>query len=503
MKRDCLVYSINWYPVLFSSLPSKLRMTTSPPTEPSSSPVQNEAASVSDRVKPGELIGFGLGGLPYNLGVDAVKQLANPIYNIVLGVNPALVGVILMATRIWDACTDPVMGWVSDNTRTRWGRRRPFIALGALLSALFFPLIWFVPRGADEAAASLYFGVTALLFYTGFTIYCVPYVTLALEMSPNYNERTRVFAVRSIFGSLAGLVIAWAFRAAHWEGFVDTVQGVRVVGIGIGLLFFLAGICPAIFARERYMKIARNQVRQKFATSFKRTFKNKDFRILIGLTTMIVMGTFTFNALGVYVNTYYIFGGDVKQAATLMGLGGTVGMLCNWCYLPIMTMLAARIGKIRALRISLSMGFVASNAKWFLFRPEWPYAQLALPLLMAPAGTGFWLLVNSMKADVCDLDEWETGIRREGAYAAISSWTQKFAAALTFSLTGLLLVGIGFEQSRGGDQSASTLLMMRLGFSVFPALVFAAGLWMLRYYKLSPERVAEIRHDLEQRRDRV
>lgn len=461
------------------------------------------AAPPPDRVRLPQLLAFAVGGLPFDLGANAVKQLAYPIYNIVLGVNPALLGAMLMIARIWDACTDPIMGWISDNTRTRWGRRRPYIAAGAVLCAICFPLIWWVPRGAGHGLATTYFCVTALAFYTAFTVYCVPYVTLAFEMSPNYNERTRIFAVRNVFTSLAGLVGIWAFRAAYWDGFDDAVQGIRVVGLAIGGMFLVCGLCPALFTNERYMRLVKDQVKLKFFPSFKHTFANRPFRILLTMTLTIIFGVFTFDALGVYVNTYYVCGGDVKQAATLMGLSGTVRLFCTWAYLPIVTMLSARVGKVNALRFCLGMGILASISKWFLFRPEWPYMQLLLPILISPASSGFWLLVNSMKADVCDLDELESGVRREGAYAAISSWVQKFAASLTFLLTGLVLVVTGFQQSLGGDQSAGTLLMLRLAFCIMPATVFTIGLIMLRKYDLGPARMKQIRADLEGRRMRV
>lgn len=444
-----------------------------------------------------------MGGLPYNLGVDGIKRLAQPIFNIMLGVNPALIGTILMCARIWDAFTDPWMGLISDNTRTRWGRRRPYILLGAVLSAIIFPLIWFVPRGSSPHFAATYFGVMAFLFYTAFTIYCVPYVTLALEMTPNYAERTRILAIRTFFSSLSGLTLAWAFSIAYWEGFGDPVTGIRVVGICIGVLFLLAGSAPALFVRERYMKLAQNQKKLSFKVSLKTTLQNRQFLVLIGLTLSIIFGAMTFGSLGIYVNTYYVFGGDIAKGATMEGLSGTAGLLANWAYLPVITIMARKFGKTRALAFCLICGLVGSVCKWFLIRPEWPYAQLLLPFILSPAHSAFWLLVNSMKADVCDYDELQSGVRREGAYAAVSSWAQKFAAAMTFSASGIVLVAIGFDQSLGGAQSPHTLTLLRVSYVIMPLLSYGVALLLLRLYRLGPQRMTDIRQQLEARRSTV
>lgn len=479
-------------------------MAATPPS-PSSHLQPASAAPPPSSDRPGwrETLGFAVGGLHYNHGVDGIKQLAQPIFNIMLGVNPALIGTILMSARIWDAFTDPWMGLISDNTRTRWGRRRPYILLGAVLSAIIFPLIWFVPRGASPQFAATYFGVMAFLFYTAFTIYCVPFVTLALEMTPSYSERTRILAIRTFFSSLSGLTLSWAFRIAYWEGFGDPVNGIRVVGLCIGALFLLAGASPAIFVRERYMKLAQNQKKLSFKVSLKTTLQNRQFLVLIGLTLSIIFGAMTFGALGIYVNTYYVFGGDVAKGATMMGLMGTAGLLANWAYLPIITIMARKYGKTRALAFCLICGLVGSVGKWFLIRPEWPYAQLLLPIILSPAHSAFWLLVNSMKADVCDYDEMQSGVRREGAYAAVSSWAQKFAAAMTFSMSGFVLVAVGFEQNLGGNQSPHALDLLRASYAAMPLVSYGVALLLLRRYRLGPQEMADIRAKLEARRATV
>lgn len=456
-----------------------------------------------DRLGRRELYSFALGGLPLNLGVESLKQLAYPVYNIILGVNPVWIGFILMLSRLFDACADPVMGWVSDNTRSKWGRRRPYVALGSILCGIAFPLVWFVPRGSTEMQAVAFFAVTTLLYYVAVTVYQVSYMTLSLELTPDYAERTRVMAARTFFGALSGLILAWVFRIAQMDIFHDPLAGMQTVGLVIGVIFVATGIPAAVGSRERYHRLAAGQARQSLLASFTHAFRYGDFRILMVLTVVIVFCTQSVNALGIYVNTYYVYGGDIKAAATVTAWYGTMNLLATWISLPILTWVSARWGKTRALGGTMLVGCVGALLKWMLFQPQLPYAQLLVACFVAPANAGFWVLVNAMKADMCDWDELQTGLRREGMFAAVSGWLQKLSAAITFSFAGVVLVWAGFEQSRGGAQDPAALTDIRLVFTLVPAAAYLVGIAMLRWYRLSPVVMADVRTELELKRSVV
>lgn len=453
-----------------------------------------------DRLTLRELVGFGVGGVSYNLGVDAIKNLANPFYNVLLGINPAWIGMVMMIARIWDAVTDPVMGSISDNCRSRWGRRRPFILVGSVLCAMTFPLIWMVPAGWSDRATLFYFLGTSILFYTSFTVYCVPYMTLSLELSPSYSERTKVSAARMIFASVSSLLVAWMFRFAQSDWFSNPMTGMRVAAIGVGVVFLLSGIPPALLTRERYQKLGQSQPKQSLRVAFTATLGNKPFRTLMGITVLVVLGFNTFNALGFYVNTYYVAGGDLKLGATLHGIAGTVFVVAIYVAVPLVTWVAHRWGKVNALLFCLGAGAFGSALKWVLFTPEHPYWQLVVPFFIAPSTAGFWVIVNSMKADACDLDELEHGFRREGAFASVSAWLQKFSAALTFSLAGLALLAVGFDQGRSGAQPEATLFWLRVMFSLAPIVFFLACLALAWRLPFTAEKMAEVRAELERRR---
>ncbi len=462
-----------------------------------------DARSPGDRLTPKELLGFGVGGVAYNLGVDAIKNLANPVYNIVLGLNPGWIGAIMMIARIWDAFTDPVMGTVSDNCRSKWGRRKPFIFLGGILSALSFPLIWMAPRGLGDTGTLIYFLLSSITFYTCFTIFNVPYMTLSLELTPDYREKTRVSAVRTMFAAISYLIIVWVLRVAQLDIFADTLVGLRVAGVGIGVIFLLTALPPALFTKERYQKIGQSQPKGSLKSSLKATLGKGPFRILIVASVIMVIGYNTFHALGIYVNMYYVCGGDLKFAATLQGWSGTVFVIGLLGGIPMVTWIANRFGKVNALTACLVLGIFGGIAKWFLYTPAHPYWQLVVPLFIAPCSAGFWVVANAMKADACDIDELQSGVRREGAFAAVSSWVQKFSAALTFALTGFILVLVKFDQAKGGEQLPATITGLRLFFAAAPIVFFSTCIVLVRRLPFTPEFMQQVRTTLETRRNAV
>ena len=155
-----------------------------------------------------EKIAYGVGVLPMNTSVNSIKKLSGPIFNITLGMHPFRVGNVLLAARIWDAITDPVMGWISDNTKSRWGRRRPYLFLGAILTAIGYALILNVPKGLSQDALYAYFFLASLGLYTCVTILQVSYNSLGFELSHNYHERTNIFAYRSFFQQISNILVS-------------------------------------------------------------------------------------------------------------------------------------------------------------------------------------------------------------------------------------------------------------------------------------------------------
>ena len=162
--------------------------------------------------------------------------------------------------------------------------------------------------------------------------------------------------------------------------------------------------------------------------------------------------------------------------------------------------MSTRLGKVRAMRICLLTLLVGSASTWFTYHPRMPHLIVLTAILLGPGQTAFYTLIRSMLADVCDSDELTTGLRREGMYGSMQAWLDKAVGSIATILSGVTLVAIGFDQAKGGQQSADTIMWMRVAFTCLPVLGVLASLAMLSHFPLTTERAREIRRELEARR---
>jgi GPH family glycoside/pentoside/hexuronide:cation symporter len=426
-----------------------------------------------------------------------------PIYNMTLGMSPTLIGVVLAITRLWDGFADPIVGSYSDNFRSRWGRRRPFIALGAFLCALTFPIIWFVPTTWHGMWAFGYFLVTSLIFYSAFALYGVPYLTLGYEMSADSNERVRIHSVRAVVSKLTFFIIPWVFAIAQWPVFKSTITGMRTLGLIIGALFIVLALPTVLLTRERFARQAAAQRKIALLPGLRLTFRNRPFLYLVGIVIGLLIANNLVSYLGIYVNSYYVFAGDTVAGAALHAKAQTLFAVAGMLAVPIVSRLATRHGKLRVIRWCIGCGVAAAISEFFCYSRALPQLQYLSMLLLSPSFSGFWVLVDPMKADTADFDECTTGLRREGIYAAVSCWLEKVVLTGAILFSGMLLDLSGFDVALGGAQHESSLLAIRLLFSGAPALLLVGSLVLALRYPLSDEKVRQIRGELEQKRSAI
>lgn len=474
------------------------------PTPPKPPKGGSRETRLEDRVSFREKVALGTGYLAHFYGTSGVKSLAIPVYQMVLGLNPALLGLVLAIPRFWDALTDPIVGMFSDNFHTRFGRRKPIIIVGAILQAFAFGAIWMVPDGMSRTGTVSYLVVTLLVFYTCFSIFSVPLMSLTYEMTPDYQERTRVTAFGGFFGKLGELTYSWMFWAANLAIFGSVLAGVRTVGWIVGLVVMgVCGMMPGLFVRERYYKKAEKQERVRLGPAFKAAFSNRAFTVLIGLTICQVLAGMLASNIDYYLIVYHMHGGDIVEGTKWKAVLSTgyailgIGMIypVNW--------MANRHGKRTTLLVIFLLVLAGALGKWFLFTPGNSWKILLDPLLCGPVWTALNVLMPSMLADVCDDDELRHGLRREGILGSLFSWIQKTGYALAFFGSGVALNLVGFHASLGGAQSPGAILGLRLLLAVSTAVWALIAIALLAYYPLSKERAYEIRDALETRRGRL
>ncbi|MBL9208792.1 MAG: MFS transporter [Opitutaceae bacterium] len=244
----------------------------------------------------------------------------------------------------------------------------------------------------------------------------------------------------------------------------------------------------------------RRQKPEPFLHAMKAVMSNRVL-LLFSLACLVTMTSlYTVSSLGLYINIYHVFGGDKLAAATMMGIWGTLFNLLAMLSIPMMLWLSNRVGKHRAIMLSLGMVSISAVLKWVLYTPSLPYLQLATALLHAPGLAAYLILVNSMTADIVDYDELLTGRRREALISAANTWITKMGVSLSFIFAGLVLNVTGFDATLTGNQAPGTVTGMRLLFCAIPAIGTASAILLLRLYPLTRARVEEIQAQLVTRR---
>ena len=446
-------------------------------------------------------IGWGVGGLADNFIMNTLGVLVMPIYNIALGMDPVKLGIALFIPRFIDAVIDPLMGNLTDNTRTRWGRRRPYIVAGATLSALLLPLLW-MPPWRTETAMFWFLVIGSSIYSVTYTLFSVPYTALGYELTSDYDERTRVLAWRMYIGLLGSLTIPWLYKLCLLPIFGgDAVVGAQWVSAGLAVVILITGIIPAIACRES--KESQQQAQVGFAEAIKYTSRNRPFLILLASYVIIICGLFTSSALGLYVNIYHVCGGDKAFAATIGGIAGTIMALTSYLSLPLVTWISTHWGKRHAMFTGLAFAIVGIASLWFTMTPEMPYLQLVSSFIIGMGLQGCWLMVSSMVADICDEDELETGLRREGMYGAVTSLALQVSLAVT-ALTGgfaLKLSGYDAPTAEASGMVASDVIVMLKALFIgvqCASLLLAVALFI--FYPITRARAEETRRILDQRR---
>jgi len=516
-----------------------------------------------DRIPFPQKVAFGLGqNTEYVASTLMTSTLWMPFFNIGLGISPLILGFILMIMRAWDAISDPLVGNLSDNTRTRWGRRRPYIFIAAITTAAIYPFVWHFPESvmdgtswmasvvdwipftdhldlsARDKASAVYLTIIGLIFFTSFTCWSMPYYGLQLELTPNYDERTRLTVVMTFVGKVTAFVTGWSFVIIVFVGTIakgdmspldgkpewiqNTITAIQpwlhnfagehvdekpiVVGMKVLCWFFagmiiILGTLPAIFVKERYYnKEASTQKSEPFWKSVRESFSCKPLWSLISASFFLVMGYTSISGLGSYVNIYYVCGGDMLMAGTITGIKGSILAVTGICLLPVFTWLGERYDKRAVVMMMLGTCTFGHLLNIILMTPAMPYLQIISGFFEATAISAVWLFLPSMKADVADWDEVATHRRREGSINAFYSWFIKTSLTLSMGISGAVLAYSGYDANLDGAQPDSVLNKMFILYLILPAIMWAIAFLSIWFYPLTRARSDAIRIELEERR---
>jgi GPH family glycoside/pentoside/hexuronide:cation symporter len=410
------------------------------------------------------LPGLGLGFLFFLTSVYLMKYATD-----VLLVPPAVMGALFLASRVWDAVSDPLVGHLSDRTRSRLGRRRPWLLVSALPMALTAWMLWCPPLHLDGSALVLWMGAALFLHFTATTLFAVPHESLGAELSRDHHDRTRLFGIRHVLGTF-GIFLALGGIFLLVRSPSPRATAATLI-LSAGALTALLTLFAGALLREPEEHVGRGG--QRPFAAFADVLRNPHARLLLAVFAIETVGSATLGVLLPYVLEYVVGRADLIPHL----IAGY--MIPAVLFVPLWIVLARRIGKKTLWLGSMCTMTLAFGALFFVEPGDWLYVAVLATIAGVGGGCGA-VVAPSIQADVIDWDELRTGERKEGAYFALWSFVRKGAIGVTAGGAGLALGATGFVPN--AEQSPQTLLALRALFGLFPALCFAVGsLLFLRF----------------------
>jgi GPH family glycoside/pentoside/hexuronide:cation symporter len=410
----------------------------------------------------------------------------------VLKVDPLLAGSLIMVSKLYDAASDPVMGYISDRTRSRWGRRRPYLLIGGIVSGISFAALFAAPVSDGSTAHTVLVAGLLIFLSTGYTIFNVPYLAMPAEMIDDYHQRSVLMSYRVFLISLG--TFAGISGAPALVGFLQDRLGQSPpaacanMGIVVGLLIALF-MMVSFFGTRNARATAHVQSAIPLKEQLLLLWGNRPFLIYLGIK---LAGLF---ALAAIISTQFFFVVYVlERSVSVVALFGLMQLAGKLLSIPAWLALARRRGKAWILAASTLL-FIPLAASWLFAmggEPLWVYAGRGLLLGVASAGT--LLGTQAMLPDIMEYDYLRSGMRREGIYAGVASFIEKTAYALAGIVIGGFLSAMQFDKSLPpGSQPDSALLAIIACTALVPICAYVAKLLLLWFYDLDEAKLRSAR----------
>ena len=420
-------------------------------------------------------------------------------YTDVVGVKPGLAGTAMLVGKItWDLINDTLFGYLEDKTKSRWGKRRPYLIFGALPFALSFWGVFSIPKGLGDTAYFFLIVGSFILFDTFHTLTATAYSAMTAEITEDYNERTSLSTYRMVFsviGYIAGAGVSGVLADVYSKAFGVTVaQGWSLVALTFGVLGGISMLIPGLFLKYEPAVESKPSELPPFK-SILSTFKNKPFVMYVIITSIM---SISFTMVTTMLNYYIAHRLDMEESGLLIMLAmmGTLAIFLVPCGI-----IMNKIGKAKAYALGLTIASAALIVVFLL--PGGPNPMIFL--LAAVAGLGFsaqWVCPHSMIPDVIEYDELMTGERREGVYYGVHATSGKITGALASAACGWgLELGNYVDNLQPGEvQPDGAVLSIRIMFALIPAIFLLVCVPLLLKYPITRESHAEVMRKLQERR---
>ena len=441
----------------------------------------------SSKLSFGRKLAFGIGDLGPALVASIQGFFLNAFLLDIAGIRPAAAGIIFLIVKIWDSVNDPLIGRLTDRTNTRWGRRRPWLLFGAIPFGLAWFLQWLVP---DLSPTGLfwYYLIVALLLDTGFTAVNVPYTALTPELTQDYDERTSLNSFRfsfSILGGLAALVI----HSVLIEAFPSVTQGYAISAAVMGGIIVLSNFITFAFTEESHFKEAAEEDDPGFIEGVKIALRNRPFLYVVAIYLMSWL-CIQFVQANMLLYVRYWVGGEDRFIQLAFAL-----QVSAFVFLLMWSKLSQKWGKQKVYYVGMSF-WIAVEIAIFFVQPGQFNLVLGLAVLAGVGVSVGYLIPWSMLPDVVELDELETGQRREGIYYGFFVFLQKLGISLGLALSNFALEAAGYINAEDltnlPQQPTAVLTALRIFVSFVPAVILLLSFPIVRRYPITREKHAEI-----------
>ncbi len=393
-----------------------------------------------------------------------------------LGINAALAGSLLFMTRLYDLISDPIMGLVSDNTKTSWGRRRPWLFIGAILCALSCALLFSGALIVSSTYAATYMVIVIVLYFTGYTMFNVPYLAMPAEMTEDKHERTSLMSARVFFVALAGIVatgLAPLLISAFGDGILGYAWMSWIIAAMIGIAMFLP-----VWATRDAPQTTQHRFQVEWQSWIQTAWQNRPFKMLIGAKLLQLFGLASGSA------TLFFFVLQVLDrgmlGVSLYGFAMSIGTILS---LPLWTKLGHHTSKASLYGLAV-FGYAVLMLSWLLADPAESTSLFILRSCLAGMFSGGLILMGqSLLPDTISYDYHLTGLRREAAFASVYSAAEKFSFAFSPLILGALLSMMGYQESTEGDieQTPQAIRAVYIGMAIIPALANLSSLYFIRH----------------------
>jgi oligogalacturonide transporter len=422
---------------------------------------------------------------------------------ITIRINPALAGTVILISKFYDAITDPFEGILTDRTRTRMGRRKPYLLAGIPLVFLSFFLMWYPTALESEFGRFVFVLLTYLFFSTIVSIVSLSYNAVIPELTPDYNERTSISSFRIFFSSV-GSIIAAVAPLEIVKAFPDVRQGYIAMGIAFGLLFALPFIFTVLAIRER-PDFSRPLTRFDWREGFIEPFKIKTFVLALVMYLMAFVAMDVVQSVVVYFMKNY-----VQHPEDITMVNGTL-LITQLVCMPVFVYLSRRTNK-RTAYIAGVVLWVLVMLTSLLVGPAQPRWIVYLFAAFVGFGTGgVVVIMYAIFPDIPDVGELRNGKRQEGTFSALTTFMRKLSSAFSLFLVGNFLNLTGYlppvQQVVDGatrlieqPQSPQFLLFLRLLFVLVPLVFLGVAIWAAARFPLTQEAHQRLTRLLESRR---